>query len=256
MLARVHLYPARTGASSTHLGSHRARLLPNTERLSPQQRARLPLSDREGVIRFRLEFTKARPEVADLLIELNAWRRILRMVGLVGQDPARYGGLGYGNLSLRLPSETRAEGQPRFVITGSQTGRFTDLGPEDFAVVVAWDIDENLVVARGPIQPSSETMTHAAIYGADEGIRCVMHAHSPDIWGRAHELGIPTTSAAATYGTPAMAREVERVVHAAPTRRIVVMEGHEDGVLAWGASVEATGITLLTTFVQAMQHGL
>jgi ribulose-5-phosphate 4-epimerase/fuculose-1-phosphate aldolase len=164
--------------------------------------------------------------------------------------------LGYGNLSLRLPAETRPEGQPRFVITGSQTGRYADLGPEHFAVVVDWDIGENLVVARGPIQPSSETMTHAAIYGADEGIRCVMHAHSPDIWDRAHELGIPTTSSAAAYGTPAMAREVERVVHAAPTRRIVAMEGHEDGVLAWGASVEATGITLLTTFVQAMQHGL
>lgn len=243
------------GAPSAHLGSNQLRLLPNTERLSSQQRAGLSLSDREGVIRFRLEFTEARPQAADTLFELNAWRKVLRMVGLVGQDAARYGGLGYGNLSLRLPAETRPEGQPRFVITGSQTGRYADLGPEHFAVVVAWDIGENLVVARGPIQPSSETMTHAAIYGADEGIRCVMHAHSPDIWGQAHELGIPTTSAAATYGTPAMAREVERVVHAAPTRRIVAMEGHEDGVLAWGASVEAAGITLLTTLVQAMQHG-
>lgn len=214
------------------------------------------MSDRDGVIQFRLEFTQAKPQTGDTLIELNAWRRLLRMVGLVGQDPARYGGLGYGNLSLRLPAETRPEGQPRFVITGSQTGRYTDLGPEHFAVVVGWDIGENLVVARGPIQPSSETMTHAAIYGADEGIRCVMHAHSPDIWGHAHGLGIPSTLAAATYGTPAMAREVERVVRASPARRIVAMEGHEDGVLAWGASVEATGITLLTTLVQAIQHGV
>ena len=212
------------------------------------------MSDREGVIRFRLEFTEARPEAAETLVELRAWRRLLCKVGLIGQAPARYGGLGFGNLSLRLRADSPSEGQPRFVITGSQTGGYTDLGPEHFAMVVAWDIDENLVAARGPIQPSSETMTHAAIYGADEGVRCVMHAHSPDIWSRARDLGIPTTSSAATYGTPAMAREVERHVRAEPARRVVVMGGHEDGVLAWGPGVEAAGITLLTTLVRAMRH--
>ena len=52
----------------------------------------------EGVIRFDLEFTAAPPVTIPGLDELNAWRRILRQLGLIGQDPDRYGGYGFGNL--------------------------------------------------------------------------------------------------------------------------------------------------------------
>ena len=57
----------------------------------------------EGVIRFDLEFTAVSPVTIPALDELNAWRRILRQLGLIGQDPSRYGGYGFGNISRRLP---------------------------------------------------------------------------------------------------------------------------------------------------------
>lgn len=56
----------------------------------------------EGVIRFGLEFTAAAPVSIPCLGELNAWRRILWQLGLIGQDPGRYGGYGFGNISRRI----------------------------------------------------------------------------------------------------------------------------------------------------------
>ena len=58
---------------------------------------------REGVIKFDLDYREGPPVSADYLTELNAWRTIFCRLGLLGQDPARYGGLGFGNLSRRYP---------------------------------------------------------------------------------------------------------------------------------------------------------
>jgi Class II Aldolase and Adducin N-terminal domain len=205
----------------------------------------------ESVIQYRLGFTQAPPDPVDGLDELIAWRRILRPLGLVGQDPARYDGFGFGNISLRLQREAHTIGRPAFVITGSQTGHLADLGPEHFAEVIDWDTDENWVAARGPIRPSSEAMSHAAVYAASGDMGCVIHAHSPDIWRNADKLPFAATPVEAMYGTPRMAREVQRVVQSGPSRRILVMLGHEDGIIAWGVSAEAAGVTLLAALAQA-----
>lgn len=213
------------------------------------------VSDQEGVIQYRLAFIEGPPEPAEHLLELIAWRKILRLVGMLGQDPDRYAGLGFGNLSLRLAGGKQPSRQPRFIISGSQTGSLADVGPEHFATVIGWDIEENRVEARGPLRPSSETMTHAAIYAAAEDVSCVIHAHSPEIWRQARDLGLSVTPRALTYGTPAMAREVQRIVRAEPECRIVVMQGHEDGVIAWGANVEDPMVLLLTMLARAYQIG-
>jgi len=213
------------------------------------------VSEREGVIQYQLAFIDGPPEPASGLPELIAWRKILRLVGMLGQDPDRYAGLGFGNLSLRLEGGKQQSGQPRFAISGSQTGHLADVGPEHFATVTGWDVEDNRVEARGPTRPSSETMTHAVIYEADDDVRCVMHVHSPEIWRHARDLDLFIIPRTATYGTPAMAREVQQIVRTGPTRRLGVMQGHEDGVIAWGASVEAPGVLLLTTLARAYQLG-
>ena len=68
--------------------------------------------------------------------EINAWRKILYMTQLIGQDPARYGGFGYGNISQRLAPFDAAERQRRFVISGTQTGELADLTEEHYATVL------------------------------------------------------------------------------------------------------------------------
>ena len=73
----------------------------------------------EGFIKFELEFSPAPPRPADELCKLNAWRGILYRLGLIGRDPARYGGAGYGNVSHRL---AMSGAEPCFIVSGSQTG--------------------------------------------------------------------------------------------------------------------------------------
>jgi hypothetical protein len=211
------------------------------------------MSEREGVIQYRLAFTRGQLADVEGIDELIVWRRMLRLLGLIGQDPARYSGLGFGNISLRVHRQGHPLERPSFVISGSQTGHLADLGPQHFAEVTDWNAEGNWVEARGPVRPSSEALTHAAIYAADKGVRCVVHAHSPEIWRSAGGLALATTPAEVTYGTPRMAEEVQRVVRSRPPLRILVMQGHEDGVIAWDVNVLDACITLLTTLAGALR---
>ena len=56
----------------------------------------------EGVIKYTIEHSAAPPLPASDLAALNAWRKILNQLALIGQDPARYDGIGFGNISCRL----------------------------------------------------------------------------------------------------------------------------------------------------------
>ena len=206
----------------------------------------------EGVIRFDLEFTAAAPATIPALDELNAWRRILRQLGLIGQDSERYGGYGFGNISRRLPPFDAPENHRPFLISGSQTGHLTELSVAGFATVSDYDAGRNRVVARGPIKPSSESLTHGSVYNTNNDIRVILHVHSPDIWRCASILNLPATDASVPYGTPAMAREVEKLFEAVDHMEIgvFVMGGHEDGVIAFGRTVDEAGSVL----VRALAH--
>jgi hypothetical protein len=201
----------------------------------------------EGVIKYHLEFTPGPPVDAARLPDLTTWRAKLFARQLIGQDPARYGGYGYGNLSLRLPPWDAPAHLRRFVISGSQTGHLPSLGPEHYAIVEACYPAENRLVAHGPLRPSSEALTHGAVYAVDATIRAVLHVHSPELWQRAAALGLPITDAAVPYGSPEMAAEVARLFAQTDVaaRGIFSMGGHEDGIVAFGPSADAAGATLL-----------
>jgi L-ribulose-5-phosphate 4-epimerase len=187
--------------------------------------------------------------------EINAWRKILYMTQLIGQDPARYGGFGYGNISQRLVPFDAPERQRRFVISGTQTGGLADLTEEHYATVLECHPDQNLVVAEGPIRPSSESMTHAALYAVDDSLRCVIHAHSPYIWHSAQSLGIPITRESVAQGTPEMAEEVQRLFRDKPLRELFIfaMGGHEDGVVSFGRTVQEAGTVLMNYLARAFR---
>src|SRR5262249_35839367 len=125
---------------------------------------------------------------------LSAWREVLARLSLVGRDPARYEGLGYGNLSARLaPFGDVGRGRRRFLVTGSQTGGIPDLTLDHYCVVERYDVARNTVHSLGPVRPSSESLTHGAIYDAAPAARFVFHAHAPEIWRAARALGLPVT---------------------------------------------------------------
>jgi ribulose-5-phosphate 4-epimerase/fuculose-1-phosphate aldolase len=207
----------------------------------------------EGVIRFDLEFTAAAPVAIPGLDQLNAWRRILRQLGLIGQDPARYGGYGFGNISRRMPPFDTPQNHRRFVISGSQTAHMPELSATGFASVSEYDASHNRVVATGPVKPSSESLTHGSIYNSNNDIRVIFHVHSPTIWDCAAVLNLPATNARVPYGTPAMAQEVERLFEDADhiEAGVFVMGGHEDGVIAFGRTADEAGSVLML----ALAHG-
>lgn len=197
----------------------------------------------EGVIKFDLNHEAAPFPLQPGFSELNAWRNLLFELGLTGQDPSRYGGLGFGNVSMRT-------GASQFLISGSQTGGISQLGIEHYVMVTRADPRLNHIESVGPIKPSSESMTHAAAYAACPWIGCVLHVHHPGIWQASGQLGIPETSPDVAYGTIAMAAEIQRLTQ--ETRGpVIAMKGHTDGLIAVGSSIKAAGLSLIELFVRS-----
>lgn len=219
----------------------------------------------EGVIKFRAAHTTTSlPEAAaHAVTTLLGWRDLLFQLRLLGMDPNRYGGAAWGNVSARIgpfPGERAAR---PFVVSGTQTSGKAVVDREDFAVVTAWDVRKNSVVSRGPARPSSESMTHGAVYDLSPTIRAVLHVHSPRIFDVARALELPCTAPGIDYGTVEMANEVARLWRSTslPERRVLVMLGHEDGVVAFGRDVDDAGSALMTTLAAASAlrqpgHGL
>ncbi len=201
------------------------------------------MTEREGVIKYSLDFTDGVLGEPASLGVLDAWRSIFKDTGLLGEDPDRYGGYGFGNLSVRT-----ARG---FLITGSQTGNLATTSSSHYAEVVGWSLEDNAVSAIGPIRPSSEALTHAAIYDAFESIRYVFHVHSPDIWRQSQSLSLPSTAAEIAYGTVDMALALKQLAAASGPEGIMTMLGHEDGVMSWGASAEKAGTHMIGALVRS-----
>jgi ribulose-5-phosphate 4-epimerase/fuculose-1-phosphate aldolase len=164
------------------------------------------------------------------LAELNACRRKLLERAVIGVDANQ---IGFGNLSIR-------DGVSRnFYITGSATGGLPELTPTDCVRVVAYDFARNWLRYEGAAIPSSESLTHAAIYESDPSISAVIHCHDAVLW-RALLDRVPTTSKAVAYGTSEMAYEIMRLFEGTDvrSRKILVMAGHEGGIVTLGQNFE------------------
>ena len=103
-------------------------------------------------VKFTYQRARADNVPFDALAELNASRRKLLELRLIGVDSA---GIGFGNLSVR-------DGVSKnFYITGSATGGHPELTPTDCVRVVAYDFARNWLRYEGAAIPSSESLTHA-----------------------------------------------------------------------------------------------
>jgi L-ribulose-5-phosphate 4-epimerase len=210
----------------------------------------------EGVIKFSAEHVAERlpqQRYDALCRELVAWRRIMARTELVGRAPHLYAGAGYGNVSGRVGAPGSAMGRRAMLITGTQTGGFEDVDLDDFCLVERYDYRRNRVWSTGMVEPSSETMTHGAIYDLSPHIRYVFHGHGAVIWRQARALGIPLTHPSVAYGTPEMAEEVQRLYRSTALSqvRILAMGGHEDGIVVFGHTAEDAGSVLVTFLARA-----
>lgn len=192
----------------------------------------------EGYTKYQCDWRRAPALPAAVIQDLNEWRNRLYDVGLVGFYEEH--GVGFGNLSVR------ADGYEKFIISGTQTGGIRRTDETHYSLVTACDIDANHVTCEGPVQASSETLTHAALYALDSGIRAVAHVHSSILW-RTLMHRIPTTAEDVRYGTPEMAREFLRLYRETDLSEtgIAVMAGHEEGIVAFGLTMEQAAQRIL-----------
>lgn len=189
----------------------------------------------DGVIKFRCDWIKDKPLPLSLLRDIIHWRNHLFSLGLIGVDK---NGIGFGNISIR-------HNKNQFIITGSQSSIKEKADENDFTLVTSYDIKNNLIQCKGPVQASSESLTHAAIYSACNDANAVIHIHKLDLWKKLINK-IPTTPDYAEYGTPEMALEIMKLFENSVIlkNKILVMGGHPEGIISYGGSLEEAINTL------------
>ncbi len=212
----------------------------------------MTLPTHEGVIKFQLDFQEGPSPPEELLQELNAWRNIFRQLGLIGQDPERYDGYGFGNLSRRLPGQDGAA----FLISGTQTGHLSGLDADHYATVHQCNPAINQLKSSGQTQPSSEALSHGVLYQNNPEVHWVMHLHSPGIFNNRVQLQLPCTGSDAAYGTPEMAEEIQLLAaaHDCSKPGLLVMTGHQDGILAYGSKAAETGSLVVEVLALSLQQ--
>jgi len=199
------------------------------------------MTQEEGYIKFECDWQKKGFTFAKKNFnKINDWRKKLHDLELVGLDEE---GVGFGNISIR------EENTNRFYITGSETGRHSNLTRDHYARVIDFDIDKNRVKCVGKVRASSESLSHAAVYESDPAIKAVIHTHHERLW-KMLKNKLPTTDPQAEFGTPEMAREIKRLMEQREVRieKIILMGGHKEGIITFGRDLDEAGEVLLKYF--------
>lgn len=184
----------------------------------------------EGYIKFTVAHESAPLPTHPWLPDLMRLRDDLVDWKLIGILPD---GIGYGNLSARIGDSSR------FVITASGTGREYPSAARHFCEVVSVDIATNTVQCRGPLPASSESMSHAAVYAARPDARVVIHIHDRTLFHLLRHDGTPQTPPSAAFGTPEIALAIRTLAATLPPVAILVMAGHEDGLVVFAPEPHA-----------------
>jgi ribulose-5-phosphate 4-epimerase/fuculose-1-phosphate aldolase len=196
------------------------------------------MNKEEGYIKFQCDWEKQSfyfPK--DEFEYINGWRQKLYDQNLIG---AYNNGIGFGNLSIRI------ENTHCFIISGSATGNYKKLNKTHYAKVIDYSLKNNYVKCIGGTKGSSESLTHAAVYESAPTVHAVIHTHNKSMWERLISSE-PTTSPDAEFGTPELAFEIKRLLSNKrhTERQLIVMGGHEEGIITFGKDMEEAGNVLI-----------
>lgn len=188
----------------------------------------------EGYIKFHYDWIKT-PLPDYFLGNLFAWRQRLYEARLIGSYPD---GIGYGNISIRY-------NKTQFIISGTASGNISDVDSNHFTLVKDFDLDQNFLLCHGPIAASSESLSHAAIYMANPSINAIIHTHDRHLWNKYLDK-LPTTHPNAEFGTTALALNLSSIVKSErQTEGIIIMSGHQDGIIFYGSFLNKVGTLAL-----------
>ena len=196
----------------------------------------------EGYVKYQCNWIKSEAIDLNEIAELNKWRNKLYELGLIGEYE---NGIGFGNISIRCS-------QPeQFVVSGTQTGNLPVLNEQHYTRVTNFDLEQNSLTCYGPIKASSESLTHGTLYQIDPKVNAIIHVHNLELW---QELmyKVSTTEKNVSYGTPEMAKEIIRLFKQDNLidKKILVMSGHEEGIISFGENLEEAANILLDRYYE------
>jgi hypothetical protein len=190
----------------------------------------------EGYIKYQCNWIQEQVIKAEQIHDINKWRSMLMMKGFIG---IYNNGIGFGNISMRIDEHT-------FIISGSATGGIKELSTDHYALVTDFNLTHNQLTCKGMTTASSESLTHASIYTCSKETNAVVHIHNKELWNSLLHHSA-TTDPSIAYGTPEMAFAIQNLIKedkVGPSR-IIVMGGHEEGLIAYGKSVEEAAMAFL-----------
>lgn len=192
----------------------------------------------EGYIKFKINWDQKENNFPYDILDLMEWRDKMHEMNLIGHYKEH--NVGFGNISERF------DDSKQFIISATQTGDIYPIEEKHFTTVTNYNIEENTVWCKGPLKASSESMTHAAIYECDKGIRAVIHIHHLELWNKLLDE-IPTSGADVPYGTPEMAMEIKRLFKEENLgqKKIMAMAGHDEGIIAFGANLDEAAAIIM-----------
>ncbi len=136
----------------------------------------------------------------------------------------KYGDSSFGNMSVRT--------EKGFIITSRKSDK-SGLGIEDMVEVAAVDHAKKKKFVKGYKKPSSDMLTHEAIYKNFPEVNAIIHAHDELIVEKPE--GIPTTETDYPCGCLEAAEEALRTLEKSKSNYIV-LKNH--GVLALGKDLD------------------
>jgi ribulose-5-phosphate 4-epimerase/fuculose-1-phosphate aldolase len=191
----------------------------------------------EGYIKYQCNWIKEQVIKRDQIHDINKWRSMLMMKGFIGMYD---NGIGFGNISMRMHEHT-------FMISGSATGRIKELTADHYALVTDFNLSHNQLTCKGITTASSESLTHAAIYACSNDTNAVVHIHHKEKWSSLLQHAA-TTDPSIAYGTPEMAFAIQNLIKEDKVgpNKIIVMGGHEEGLISFGKTLEEAAMAFLT----------
>ena len=205
----------------------------------------------DGYIKFEARHSLGAAPAHQALAALDALRTALFDASWLGMTQE---GVGFGNISLRAAEPQAglcaAKNPPAFIITASGTGGARELGPDGYCLVSNFDLSANWVESRGPLPPSSESMSHGAIYLAAQNATCVAHLHSQELYDGLLAAGALSTPQDAAFGTPGLALALGALAAQSPLEGTIIMKGHVPGLMLYAPSLIAleSGLCFLQNF--------
>lgn len=190
----------------------------------------------EGYIKYQCNWIKSDIIQPQQIEEINKWRTLLFDEGYIGMYE---NGIGFGNISIRVDENL-------FLVSGSATGGIRHLSAEHYALVTDYNFIINQLTCEGMTMASSESLTHAAIYSCSKETNAVIHVHHKEKWTRLlHHAA--TTNPSIAYGTPEMAYAIQNLIleNNIGNNKLIVMGGHEEGLISFGKTLEEAASTIL-----------